>query len=128
MNLLLDTHALIFWLLASPRLSRAARDAIADSDNTIWVSAVSGFEVTRKFQLGKLPEADNFASDVGGFAVGEGFLLLDVGIAHAETAGRFDNPHRDPFDRLLIAQALTENLTLISNERLFAGFGVKRLW
>jgi len=94
----------------------------------IWVSAVSGFEVTRKFHLGKLPEADNFAGDVGGFVVAEGFLLLDVGMSHAETAGRFAHPHRDPFDRLLIAQALTEDMTLVSNERLFDGFGVKRLW
>lgn len=128
MNLLLDTHALIWWLLASPRLSASAQAAIADPNNAIWVSAVSGFEVTRKFHLGKLPEADNFAGDVGGFAADEGFGLLDVHIGHAETAGRFDNPHRDPFDRLLIAQAITENMTLVSNEKLFDGFGVKRLW
>jgi PIN domain nuclease of toxin-antitoxin system len=127
-DLLLDTHALIWWLLASPRLAPAARDAITDPGNIIWVSAVSGFEVTRKFHLGKLPEADGFAGDVGGYVAAEGFLTLDVAIGHAEVAGRFDNAHRDPFDRLLIAQALTENMTLVSNERLFDGFGVKRLW
>lgn len=128
LSLLLDTHALIWWLLASSRLSSVARDAIADPDNAIWVSAVSGFEVTRKFQLGKLPEADNFAGNVVGFVVGEGFQLMDIAMGHAELAGRFSHPHRDPFDRLLIAQALIEDMTLVSNERLFDGFGVKRLW
>ena len=128
MRLLLDTHALIWWLAGDQALGVAARQAIADSSNEVWVSAVSAFEVTTKFRLGKLPEAEHLAVDFTGECAAEGFRGLDILISHGERAGAFAHPHRDPFDRLLIAQALIEDMTLISNERLFDGFGVKRLW
>ena len=109
-------------------MSRSARAAIADPANEVWVSAVSAFEVTTKFRLGKLPEAEALARDFSGECETEGFKALYVSVAHGEQAGAFAHTHRDPFDRLLIAQALTDGLTLISNERLFDGFGVRRLW
>ena len=128
MRLLLDTHALIWWLAGDAALSAGARQAIATPTNEVWVSAVSAFEVTTKFRLGKLPEAEALAIDFSGECEAEGFQGLDVSVAHGEQAGAFAHPHRDPFDRLLIAQALTENMTLVSNERRFDDFGVKRLW
>ena len=128
MRLLLDTHALIWWLRGDPRLGASARRAIEDRRNDILVSAVSAFEVTTKHRLGKLPEAEILAQDFDGERRQEGFLALDVTIAHAALAGKLPGAHRDPFDRLLIAQALVEGLTLVSNEALFDGFGVQRLW
>lgn len=128
MRLLLDTHALIWWLADDDSLATDARDAIGDPANEVWVSAVSAFEVTTKFRLGKLPEAEALAVDFSGECQAEGFQGLDITITHGDRAGAFAHPHRDPFDRLLIAQALTEDMTLVSNERLFDGFGIKRLW
>ena len=128
MRLLLDTHALIWWLRGDPRLGASARRAIEDRRNDILVSAVSAFEVTTKHRLGKLPEAEILAQDFDGERRQEGFLALDVTIAHAALAGKLPGARRDPFDRLLIAQALVEGLTLVSNEALFDGFGVQRLW
>ena len=128
MRLLLDTHALIWWLRGDARLGASARSAIEDRRNEVLVSAVSAFEVTTKHRLGKLPEAEVLARDFDGERKQEGFLALDVAITHAALAGQLPGAHRDPFDRLLIAQALIEGLTLISNEVLFDGFGVRRLW
>ena len=128
MRLLLDTHALIWWLRGDARLGASARPAIEDRRNEVIVSAVSAFEVTTKHRLGKLPEADVLARDFDGERRKEGFLALDISVAHAARAGSLQGAHRDPFDRLLIAQALVEGLTLVSNEALFDGFGVQRLW
>ena len=128
MRLLLDTHALIWWLRGDPRLGASARRAIEDRRNDVVVSAVSAFEVTTKHRLGKLPEAEILARDFDGERQQEGFLALDVTIVHAALAGKLPGARRDPFDRLLIAQALVEGLTLVSNEARFDGFGVRRLW
>ena len=128
MRLLLDTHALIWWLRGDARLGASARSAIEDRRNDVVVSAVSAFEVTTKHRLGKLPEAEILARDFDGERQQEGFLALDVTIVHAALAGKLPGARRDPFDRLLIAQALVEGLTLVSNEARFDGFGVRRLW
>ena len=128
MRLLLDTHALIWWLRGDARLGAAAEAAIADPGVTVLVSAVSAFEVTAKHRLGKLPEAEILARDFDGERRQEGFEALAITIEHAALAGRLQGTHRDPFDRLLIAQALVEGLVLVSNEALFDGFGVQRLW
>ena len=126
MRLLLDTHALLWFLEGSDKLRRAARQVIDDAANTVFVSAVSAMEVTTKVRLGKLAEAlaMNFEVEI----LVRGFLPLPITLAHAERAGGMPGEHRDPFDRLLIAQALVEDLTLVSNEAIFDGFGVKRLW
>jgi PIN domain nuclease of toxin-antitoxin system len=128
LRLLLDTHALLWTFLDSPRLSAAARDAIASEATENFVSAVSAMELTTKYRLGKLDEAAPFMRsgrlDLSGLA----FTPLPVSLEHAELAGSLDIPHKDPFDRLLIAQARIERLPLVSNEALFDGFGVERLW
>lgn len=128
MSLVLDTHALIWWFLDSPRLSEPARTAIRTCREPVHVSAVSGFEIATKVRLGKLPEGARLDRSFEAFLDAQDFTPLPLTLEHALVAGGLSDSHKDPFDRLLIAQALSENLTLVSNERLFDGFGVKRLW
>lgn len=128
MALLLDTHALIWWVLDSERLSRRAYAEIENPANHVLVSAASAWEVATKHRLGKLPEAAALAEDFEGSIRRDGFTPLPVTVAHAERAGRLPGPHKDPFDRMLIAQSLTDDLALISNETAFDGYGVNRLW
>ena len=128
MRLLLDTHALLWWLDGDRSLTRRARTAITDEDNVIFVSAASAWEITTKARLGKLPGADAVAEDVVGAIASQGFSSLDITMLHAQRAGRLPGAHRDPFDRMLIAQAQLEDLTLVSNETVFDKYGVSRLW
>jgi PIN domain nuclease of toxin-antitoxin system len=127
-RLLLDTHAFLWWLAGQRALTRKARAAIASDDNNIFVSAASAWEIATKFRIGRLPEAAAVAIDVTGAVAAEGFDGLAMSMAHAERAGALNGPHRDPFDRMLIAQALLEDLVLVSNEHMFDVYGVKRLW
>lgn len=128
MKLLLDTHALIWWLINLGRLSKTARDAIAEPANEVIVSAVSAMEVTTKHRLGKLPGVGLLARSFEAQVAAEGFAGLPITLAHGQLAGSMPIEHKDPFDRLLMAQAITENLTLVSNETLFDASGVSRLW
>src|SRR5438876_1205178 len=102
MRLLLDTHALLWWLDGDRSLTRRARTAINDADNTIFVSAASAWEITTKFRLGELPGAAAVAADVAGSVASQGFSSLDITLVHAQRAGRLPGAHRDPFDRMLI--------------------------
>lgn len=128
MRLLLDTHALIWWLAGDEALSRRSREAIADEDNPVAVSAASAMEVATKFRIGKLPDAALLARDFEGVVAEQGFAKLAISVHHARLAGEMNIAHKDPFDRLLIAQAQAEDMVLVSNEALFDGFAVKRLW
>jgi PIN domain nuclease of toxin-antitoxin system len=127
-RLLLDTHALLWWLAGDARLADAARAAIADATNEVYVSAASAWEVTTKHRLGKLPGAGPLAVDFAREVVRQGFLPLEITLVHGQDAGALPGPHRDPFDRMLIAQARHEHMALISNEVAFDGYGVARLW
>jgi hypothetical protein len=126
--LLLDTHALIWWLVGDDALSHRAREAIADEGNAVAVSAASAMEVATKFRIGKLPDAALLAQDFEAVIAQQGFDELAISVHHARLAGEMNIAHKDPFDRLLIAQAQAEDMTLVSNEALFDGFAVKRLW
>ena len=128
MRTLLDTHAFLWWIADSRRLPGAARRAIEDDANTIFVSAVSAWEIATKHRIGKLTQAGPVALDIGGSIAGQGFEELAITVDDAERAGRLPDPHRDPFDRVLIAQALTRNLAVVSVDRVFDGYGVHRLW
>ncbi len=128
MRLLLDTHALIWWLAGDEALSVRAREAIGDEANSVAVSAASAMEVATKFRIGKLPDAALLAQEFEAIIAGQGFVELAITVRHALRAGEMNIAHKDPFDRLLIAQAQSEDMTLISNEALFDGFAVKRLW
>ena len=128
LRLLLDTHAVLWWLQGDEALSRRARDAIADDASEVFVSAASAMEITTKYRIGKLPRAARLARGFEEMLDSQGFTPLPISLRHAQVAGLLAIPHKDPFDRLLIAQAQIETLTLVSNEALFDGFGVMRLW
>lgn len=125
---LLDSHALIWWFMDSPQLGKQARLKLEANDAPIFVSVVSAFELATKHRIGKLPEVAVLLSDYAGYLAGEAFAELPISAAHALRAGRLAIDHRDPFDRLLIAQALEENLILLSNEKRFDTTGVERIW
>ncbi len=128
MRILLDTHALLWWLDGDVRLSKRARAAIGDVRTTCLVSAASAWEITTKARLGKLPGALAVAADVSGCLRSQQFTPLDISVDHAQRAGSLPGAHRDPFDRMLIAQAHAENLPVVSNDEVFDGFGVVRIW
>lgn len=128
MRALLDTHAFLWWLTDSGRLPQQARRAIADETNEVLISAASAWEITTKHRLGRLPEADPIAADFVGTITNQGFVALPITVEDAAHAGALPAPHRDPFDRILIAQALSRNLVLVSIESLFDRYGIRRLW
>ena len=128
MKLLLDTHALIWWWIDDPQLGRAAREAITDSDNDVWISAATAWEIAIKQRAGKLTEVPAVAPYFGDMIAKDGFRLLPVQIAHALRAGSHPAAHRDPFDRMLAAQAELEQATLVSRDAALQVFGVAMLW
>ncbi len=128
MNLLLDTHALIWAANEPKKLPDVVRSAIEDPENQIWISAVSAIEVTIKFRIGKLEGADELAERFESVIAGLGFDQLPISVAHASLAGLLAFDHRDPFDRILIAQSQIEQYPLVSNEKMFDQFGVIRFW
>jgi PIN domain nuclease of toxin-antitoxin system len=128
LRVLLDTHAVIWFLAGDERLPPRARDAIEAAGPAALVSAVSALEVVTKHRLGKLPHAALLATRFEATVAENGFGGLSISLAHAELAGRLSIPHKDPFDRLLIAQSILESVPLISNERIFDDAGATRLW
>ena len=128
MALLLNTHAFLWWIAGNERMPIPTRKAIGGSELDVFVSAASAWEIAIKHSLGKLPEAESLADDIAGNIVEQGFSPLPITVRHAERAGRLPLHHRDPFDRVLIAQAHVDGLTLISNEALFDRYDVMRLW
>jgi PIN domain nuclease of toxin-antitoxin system len=124
-RLLLDTHALIWWLTDNPRLSGRARAAISDPDNEVFASAVSGYEVAKQ-RLGKL--AGNIAQDLPRALRGARIPVQGLTMAHAIAAGLLPGPHRDPWDRLIMAQAITDGLTVVTADRVFHEYGLPICW
>jgi PIN domain nuclease of toxin-antitoxin system len=122
LRLLLDTHALLWWL-ADEGLTVPARDAIADPGNVVMVSAASAWEISIKKALGKLAAPDDLEHQVQA----SGFLPLPISLAHGVAAGRLDRYHEDPFDRMLIAQARAEGLTIVTRDKRFDEYGVPLL-
>jgi PIN domain nuclease of toxin-antitoxin system len=125
---LLDTHALLWWLSDDPALTRAARKTIADTKNVLIVSAASAWEIATKVRLGRLATAADLVADFSGYVEREGFELLSISGEHGIRAGLLPGPHKDPFDRMLIAQAQAENMPIITNEAVFESYGVRCLW
>ena len=128
MRMMLDTHAFVWWVAEPGRLPEAVYRLIADEANDVFVSAASAWEIAAKHRIGKLPDAAALALDVAGNVAGQGFEALAITVDDAERAGRLPGPHRDPFDRLLIAQSQARALGVVSNDRVFDGYGVNRLW
>jgi PIN domain nuclease of toxin-antitoxin system len=129
MQVLLDTHALVWWLEAKGNLSRKAMEIIEDSETTVFVSAASGWELAIKAQIGKFKSAE-LVRGLEREIEKEGFIELPISMKHALLAGSLGSPHKDPFDRLLIAQAQAqvEEVPIVSNDRVFDGFPVRRVW
>jgi PIN domain nuclease of toxin-antitoxin system len=127
-RLLLDTHAFLWWLAGDSRLSVGARKAIGEDAGPVFVSAASVWEISTKHRSGKLPGASAIAGDLAGAVESQGFVGMPIRIQHAQAAGALPGPHRDPFDRMLIAQAMLDDLVIISNERAFDVYGVRRVW
>ncbi len=128
MQVLLDTHALLWWLADDPALTRPARKVIAETRNVVFVSAASAWEIATKVRLGKLASAADLAADFSGYIEREGFQVLAISEEHAVRAGLFPGAHKDPFDRMLIAQAQAEGMPIVSNEVQFDTYGVRRIW
>lgn len=123
MRLLLDTHALLWWLSADPTLSPTATEAIADGTNTVFVSAASAWEMAIKRSLGKLTYPDELAEALAAC----GFQTLPISLAHALAAGALPRHHDDPFDRILIAQAQIEGLLLVTRDERIRRYPVATL-
>ena len=127
-RVLLDTHAFVWWLADSTRLSAPALETIADGENSIAVSAASAWEIATKYRLGKVAEGKVAAFNVASSIASQGFEELSISVVDAERAGQLPGPHRDPFDRMLIAQALAHDMIVVSSDTAFDQYGVKRLW
>ncbi len=120
MSLLLDTHVLLSWLADDPRLPAAVRDVIRDPKRAVWVSAATAWEISIKRALGKLEAPE----DLPAAMEANGFRPLAIQVAHALAAGALPKIHEDPFDRLLVAQARLEGLTLVTADERLAAYGV----
>lgn len=129
MEVLLDTHALL-WALTDPTpLGTQARDVLTDLTTTVHVSAASGWEIATKHRLGKLPQADVLLVGFGRHLHRLGAFELPISAEHALLAGSLDWGHRDPFDRMLAAQALIEGFALVTRDEAFAGLnGLRTIW
>ena len=123
MNLLLDTHALIWALENNPTLDDRARTAIIDGHNLVFVSAATAWEISIKRALGKLEAPDNLLEEIEAHR----FTLLDMTARHADAAGRLPAIHADPFDRMLVAQAQSEKLVLVTRDEFIPQYAVRCL-
>ena len=128
MKLLLDTHALIWFLDDDPKLSAVARQAIEEPANERWVSIASGWEMAIKSQLGKLELPGPFDALFPGTLESLGFSILLIHPRHLHRYHALPLHHRDPFDRLLAAQALADGFTVVGCDAAFDAYGVTRLW
>ena len=128
MRVLLDTHTLLWWANNDPQLSSAARANILDPRNRILVSAASVWEIAIKFKNGRLPSAMNLVAQFPAYLRQQNFDSLPITVEHSLRAGLLSGPHRDPFDRMLIAQAIEENVAILSNDQALDGYGAQRAW
>ena len=124
MSLLLDTHTLLWWLSDDPALKAEAREAIGQASTIIYVSAASAWEISIKKALGKLDSP----RDLHAALVANHFQPLPFTIVHAISAGQLPRHHDDPFDRMLIAQAQAEQLTLVTHDTMFRPYGIPIIW
>lgn len=127
-RLLLDTHTFLWWINDAPELSQAARRAISDAENDCYLSVASCWEMAIKSSLGKLSLSkplDRFILDQ---ITENSFLMLNIELRHAAKVESLPFHHRDPFDRLLIGQAISDKLTLVTADTMFSQYGVQMIW
>ena len=125
---LLDTHALIWWFIDSPQLARRARESMLADEAQVYASAASAYEIANKFRIGKLPHVKVLLDSYAGYLTAQGFVELPLTADHARIAGLLPIPHRDPFDRMLIAQALMGGLAIVTSDRAFEPYPVRVIW
>ena len=128
MGYLLDSHVLLWWWFAPERLSEAVLRLLTDPTTTVLVSAASIWELSIKHHQGKLPELTQVIDDLPGLLQADGFQPLTIALRHGLRAGAYSQPHRDPFDRMLAAQAELERLVLLSADPQLASFPCRKLW
>jgi PIN domain nuclease of toxin-antitoxin system len=128
MRYLLDTHTLLWWMTSDSHLSKTAQSLLEEPRNRSLVSAVSAWEIATKVRLGRLPVAPRFVENLVADLESHEIDILVVTAEHGIRAGLLPGPHKDPFDRMLVAQALVENIPIISNDRALDGYGITRLW
>jgi PIN domain nuclease of toxin-antitoxin system len=129
LDLLLDTHMFLWWLSGDGAVSNPARAAIEDFGDTIFVSAAAAWETATKFCIGKLAGAAALVADLAGVVAAQGSMRLSISFGHGQAAaGALPGPHKDSFDRMLMAQAMLDDMILVSNEQRFDAYGVRRLW
>jgi len=127
LNLLLDTHALLWWFTRDSKLSAAAAKVLTPTVNVVYVSAAVAWELAIKTRSGKL-DAQAILADFQGLLLERGFRRLTISTAHALRAGQLPLHHRDPFDRMLVAQAQALNFPIVSADTAFDRYGVQRIW
>ena len=125
---LLDSHALLWWWFDPDRLSTAVRERLIDPATPVLVSAASVWELSLKHHQGKLPELSGAIADLPGLLQADGFEALPISLAHGLRAGGYSQPHRDPFDRMLAAQAELERLVLLTADPQLSTFPCQTLW
>lgn len=128
MNLLLDTHAFYWWDQEPVKLSRVAHDAISDPVNTVYLSVVSLWEIVIKSELGRLQLQDPLDAVVAAQVAANGFRVLPVELRHVYSLRGLPLHHKDPFDRILIAQSIADGLTIVTKDAVFAQYPVITLW
>jgi len=125
---LLDTHSLLWLVTDDPRLSDTARNTFLDTDNELLCSAVVGFEIAVKYSLGKLELAESPGTFIENRIRNNALTPFPITMAHAVRVADLPFHHRDPFDRLLIAQALEEDVPLLSADEILSAYGIRRIW
>lgn len=125
---LLDSHALLWWWFDPDRLSTAVRELLTDPASPVLVSAASVWELSLKHHQGKLPELSGAIADLPGLLQADGFEALPISVAHGLRAGGYSQPHRDPFDRMLAAQAELDRLVLLTADPQLSTFPCQTLW
>jgi PIN domain nuclease of toxin-antitoxin system len=124
-RLLLDTHTVLWWFMDDPRLSRAAQTVLDNADNELFLSAVAGYEIAYKQRSGRIPQVPDGLPRRLHRA---GIMVLPLTLAHALAAAALPGPHRDPWDRIMMAQALAEGLTVVTIDPQFTQYGIPVLW
>jgi len=128
MRALVDTYVYFWWATDDGKLSKAARKALADGDNEIFISAVLTWELATKARFGKWPEGRRVADAITDTMAENAFQPLPISLEHARLAGLLPMRHRDPFDRVLAAQSEIEGMPLITADPIFQTFGTQVLW
>jgi PIN domain nuclease of toxin-antitoxin system len=128
LKLLLDTHILVWWLLDDPALPRRLAASLRDPANEIYVSSASAWEIATKYRRGRMPQAEPLVQGFRRLIEGERWIAVPVTLEHALAAGLLESRHRDPFDRMLAAQARLEDMKLVTDDRALAALVMSGAW